>query len=78
MNFDEEMIKFFKSFSEYEYDRKTIEADPFYQLAVKEQNAVKATERALELMPGYGNVKTKREQRAKLKKRRRGDFDEFC
>jgi hypothetical protein len=78
MNFDEEMNKFFKGFSEYEYDRRTIEADTFYQLAVKEQNAIKASERALELMPGYGNVKTKQQQRAKTKKRKKGAFDEFC
>jgi hypothetical protein len=78
MNFDEEMNKFFKGFSEYEYDRRTIEADLFYQSAVKEQNAIKASERALELMPGYGNVKTRQQQRAKTKKRKKGAFDEFC
>jgi hypothetical protein len=77
MNFDEEMDRFFKGFSEYEYDRQNIEADPLYQLAVKEQNVMKASERAIELMPGYGNVRTKQQQRAKTKKRKRGDFDEF-
>jgi len=77
MKFDEEMEKFFKGFPPYQYDRNAIEADPFYQLAVKEQNAVKAQALALELMPGYGNVKTKQQQRAKTKKLKKGDFDEF-
>jgi len=75
MNFDEEMNRFFKGFSEDE--RKTVESDPFYQLAVKEQNAIKASERAIELLPGYGNVKTKRQQRGIAKKRKRGYFLEF-
>ncbi len=75
MNFDEEMNQFFKSFSPY--DRKMVESDPFYKSAVEEQDAVKAANRAIELLPGLGNVKTKREQRAIAKKRKRGDFDEF-
>jgi hypothetical protein len=78
MNFDEEIEKFFKGFPAYQCDRKAIEADVFYQMAVKEKNAVKATERALELMPGYGNVRTMQQQRAKTKKRKKGAFDEFC
>ena len=60
MNFDEEVAKFFAGFSEYQYDRKAIEADPFFQKAIKEQNVINAQTRALELMPAYENVKNKR------------------
>jgi ABC-type polar amino acid transport system ATPase subunit len=75
MTFEEEINRFFKNYELYQ--RKTVESDVFYQLAVKEQNAAKAIERAIELLPGLGNVKTKREQRKIIRKQKRGDFDDY-
>jgi len=69
MNLDEELNRFFKAYSTY--DRQIVESDVFYQAALKEQDSIKATARAIEVL--IGNAKTKRQHESLMKKRQKWD-----